>query len=77
MEDAGAPGQAEPQAVGVEVTDSGIPRIRSTLRLSWGWNDWSFGYAFRYISSLKEDCGSAGGFAVEAVRAAPMTTRCR
>jgi len=57
-------GQAEPQTVGVEVTDSGIPRIRSTLRLSWGWNDWSFGYAFRYISALKEDCGGAGGFAV-------------
>ena len=28
-------GQFEPQRVGVEVTDSGIARLRSTLRLNW------------------------------------------
>ena len=57
-------GQAEPQRVGVEVTDSGIARIRSTLRLDWQWNNWDFGYALRYISHLKEDCSTAAGLAI-------------
>ncbi|HEX6834662.1 MAG TPA: TonB-dependent receptor [Rudaea sp.] len=57
-------GQAEPQAVGIEVTDSGIPRIRSTLRLDWQLNEWDFGYGLRYMSSLTEDCASAAGFPI-------------
>jgi iron complex outermembrane recepter protein len=57
-------GDAEPQGVGVEVTDSGIPRIRSTLRLDWQINAWDFGYSFRYLSSLTEDCASAAGFPI-------------
>jgi len=57
-------GLAEPLGVGIEVTDSGIPRIRSTLRLSWTWTDWSAIYRFRYISSLTEDCAGGAGFPV-------------
>ncbi len=57
-------GEAEPQAPGIEVTDSGIPRVRSTLRLDWQINSWDFGYAFRYLSSLTEDCAGAAGFPI-------------
>ena len=57
-------GLAEPNGVGVEVADSGIPRIRSNLRFNWTLGDWSAMYAFRYISSLTEDCAGGAGFAV-------------
>jgi iron complex outermembrane recepter protein len=57
-------GLSEPQGPGIEVTDSGIARLRSTLRLDWQWDAWDFGYAFRYMSSLTEDCASAGGFPI-------------
>ncbi len=57
-------GLAEPQAPGVEVNDSGIPRVRSTVRLDWQINAWDFGYAFRYLSRLTEDCLSAAGFPI-------------
>jgi len=55
-------GLAEPTRPGVETNDSGIPRLRSTLRLSWALADWNFGYTFRYLSGLKEDCAGAAGF---------------
>ena len=57
-------GLEEPRTVGIEVTDSGIPRIRSTLNLSWGYSDWNVGWTIRYLSSLKEDCGSGAGFPI-------------
>ncbi|MDR3388583.1 MAG: TonB-dependent receptor [Rudaea sp.] len=57
-------GLAEPQHVGVEVTDSGIPRIRSTLRLGWTLNDWTASWAWRYLSGLTEDCAGAAGFPI-------------
>jgi iron complex outermembrane recepter protein len=57
-------GLPEPQGVGVEVTDSGIPRIRSTLRLGWNWTDWTASWAWRYISSMTEDCAGAAGFPI-------------
>jgi iron complex outermembrane recepter protein len=57
-------GLSEPQGVGIEVTDSGISRIRSTLRLNLGLGDWNVMYAFRYTSGLTEDCAAAGGFPV-------------
>jgi len=49
-------GAAEPRAVGIEVTDSGIPKYRSTLSLSWGLADWSASWTMRYISDLTERC---------------------
>ncbi|MFO1507755.1 MAG: TonB-dependent receptor [Lysobacterales bacterium] len=59
-----ATGLPEPNAVGVEVTDSGIPRVRSTLRATWALNDWTVGWAVRYLSSLTEDCAAAAGFPI-------------
>jgi iron complex outermembrane receptor protein len=59
-----ATGLAEPQRVGVEVTDSGIARLRSTLRLTWALGDWSASWAFRYLSKLEEDCAAAAGFPI-------------
>jgi iron complex outermembrane recepter protein len=56
--------EAEPQGPGVEVTDSGIPRFRSTLRLDWQIDAWNFGYTLRYLSQLTEDCASAAGFPI-------------
>ncbi|HSE12503.1 MAG TPA: TonB-dependent receptor, partial [Rudaea sp.] len=57
-------GLAEPARVGVEVTDSGIARIRSTLRLNWTFDAWSASWAMRYMSSLTEDCAGAAGFPI-------------
>ncbi|MBU6199435.1 MAG: TonB-dependent receptor [Xanthomonadaceae bacterium] len=57
-------GLAEPDGVGIEVHDSGIPRIRSTLRLNWTYGEWSAGWAMRYLSALTEDCSAAGGFPI-------------
>ena len=57
-------GAQEPQAVGIEVADSGIPRIRSTFSATWSLADWSAMWTLRYISRLKEDCGAAAGFPV-------------
>ncbi|MGA9334589.1 MAG: TonB-dependent receptor, partial [Rudaea sp.] len=56
-----ATGLAEPLTVGIEANDSGIPRVRSTLRANWGIADFTASWALRYISRLKEDCGGAGG----------------
>ncbi len=57
-------GAQEPQTVGIEVADSAIPRIRSTLATVWSLGDWSASWTMRYISRLKEDCGGAAGFAI-------------
>jgi iron complex outermembrane receptor protein len=57
-------GAREPNTVGIEVADSGIPRIRSTLTASWGIADWSASWTLRYLSRLTEDCGGAAGFAI-------------
>ena len=57
-------GAAEPNRVGVEVADSGIPRIKSTMIASWGLSDWSASWTVRYLSRLIEDCGSAAGFPI-------------
>lgn len=54
-------GLPEPRGVGVEVTDSGIPRWKSTLRTTWDLQPFSLGYTLRYISSLTEQCGDAAG----------------
>lgn len=57
-------GTAEPTAVGREVADSGIPRIRSTFTASWGFADWSVNWTLRYLSRLKENCAGAAGFPI-------------
>lgn len=60
-------GQADtiqPRSVGLELKDSAIPRIKSTLRLGWNREAWSVNTTFRYISSLNEDCANAVGYAI-------------
>ncbi|HET7558231.1 MAG TPA: TonB-dependent receptor [Rhodanobacteraceae bacterium] len=57
-------GLAEPDGVGIEVHDSGVPRLRSTVRLNWALGQWSASWAVRYISGFTEDCAAAGGFPV-------------
>lgn len=60
-------GQADtiqPRSVGLELKDSAIPRIKSTLRLGWNHEAWSVNTTFRYISSLNEDCANAVGYAI-------------
>jgi iron complex outermembrane recepter protein len=59
-----ATGLAEPELPGVEVDDSGLPRLRSTVRLGWAMGDWSASWAVRYISALTEDCAGAAGFPI-------------
>ncbi len=54
-----ATGLPEPKRVGVEVADSGIPEVKSTLRVNWSDDQYSATYALRYISKLTEDCGDA------------------
>jgi len=56
-------GLAEPNAVGVEVADSGIPRWRSTLRLTDEIGNITGMWTVRYISGLRESCGDAQGTA--------------
>lgn len=57
-------GLAEVTAPGIEVLDSGVPRLRSTVRVNWARGPWSASLATRYISGFTEDCGAAGGFPV-------------
>ncbi len=52
-----ATGLPEPKGVGVEVADSGIPEVKSTLRVNWSDDQYSASYALRYISKLTEECG--------------------
>ncbi|MCE5233166.1 MAG: TonB-dependent receptor [Xanthomonadaceae bacterium] len=57
-------GTTEPRTVGIEVTDSAIPRLTSVLGLGWNLNAWSVDYKLRYISPLKEDCAAAAGYPI-------------
>jgi iron complex outermembrane receptor protein len=52
-------GFAEPQGVGIEVKDSGIPKYRSTLSLNWALADWTAAWTLRYISDMTESCGGS------------------
>lgn len=51
-----ATGLQEPRTVGVEVADSGIPRIRGNLRASYELSRFNANWTMRYISALKESC---------------------
>ncbi|HEX7111880.1 MAG TPA: TonB-dependent receptor, partial [Mizugakiibacter sp.] len=57
-------GDLEPRTVGIEVTDSAIPRLTSVLGLGWAQGPWTVDYKLRYISPLKEDCAGAAGFPI-------------
>lgn len=60
----GVNGVEQPQGVGNEVNDSGIPEWTSNFRLSWQYGDWGAAWTVRHLSKLQEDCGSAASFDV-------------
>ncbi len=49
-------GAEEPHKVGVEVSDSAIPRWRTTANLNWALGAWSAGWTVRYVSAVNEAC---------------------
>jgi iron complex outermembrane receptor protein len=49
-------GLAEPLKVGVETTDKGIPKWRSTLGINWAIQNWSASWTMRYLSDMTEQC---------------------
>jgi iron complex outermembrane receptor protein len=53
-----ATGLEEPRQVGIEVADSGIPRIRGNLRASYELSRFDANWTTRYISALKESCNA-------------------
>lgn len=57
-------GAQEPRTVGIEVTDSAIPRLTSNLGVGWSNGGWSVDYKLRYVSGLREDCAGATGFPI-------------
>jgi len=59
-----ATGRREPRTVGVELTDTGMPRLTSNLRVGWAHNAWTVDTTLRYLSSMKESCAGAAGFPI-------------
>lgn len=57
-------GLEEPRGVGNEVSDSGIPRWKSTITTNWNLAPFTAGWTIRYISPLRELCGDAAAFPV-------------
>ncbi|WP_298576663.1 TonB-dependent receptor [uncultured Luteimonas sp.] len=56
-------GQAEPRAPGVEINNSAIPDLTSTLSAVWrGGGGWQAAWTARYIDRLRESCAGANGF---------------
>lgn len=57
-------GTVQPQAVGVEVNNSGIPEWTSNVDVDWTYGDFSASWRLRYIGDLTENCGDAASFEV-------------
>jgi len=47
------------RAVGVEVSDSAIPRWRSNAQLGWGVGGWEATWGLRFLSAVTEACSNA------------------
>jgi iron complex outermembrane receptor protein len=47
------------RAVGVEVSDSAIPRWQTNVQVGWKLHDWNASWNVRYISAVTEFCGNA------------------
>lgn len=58
-EEVDAWGSVSTRAVGVEVSDSSIPKWQINTQLGWAMNDWSVNWNVRYIHKVYEDCGAA------------------
>ena len=57
-------GTEQPQGVGIEVNDSGIPEWSSNLSFDWSYGDFTAGWRIRHLSDLEEQCGDAVSFDV-------------
>lgn len=60
----GADGARQPQGVGTEVNNSGIPKWSSNLSLDWARDNLFGSWTLRHISDLEESCGGAASFPV-------------
>lgn len=47
------------RAVGIEVSDSAIPKLQANLQLGWERGDWGVNWSARYIDAVDEYCGNA------------------
>lgn len=47
------------RTVGIEVSDSAIPRWRANMQLGWGYGTWTANWDMRFLSSVQELCGNA------------------
>jgi iron complex outermembrane recepter protein len=54
-----AAGNVAQRQVGIEVTDSAIPKLRANAQLGWNKSDWQVSWILRYIDSVKEACANA------------------
>ncbi len=57
-------GLAEPRAPGVEVNNSAIPDLTSSLSAVWEGGGWQAAWTARYIDRLRESCAGANGFPI-------------
>ena len=60
----GVNGIVQPQGVGVEVNNSGIPEWTSNLRFAWEQGNLGAAWTVRHIDELTEQCGDAASFDV-------------
>jgi len=60
----GANGAVQPQAVGIEVSNSAIPEWTSNLTSGWTYGDFNASWTLRHVSDLEEACGNAASFPV-------------
>lgn len=54
-----AVGNVAQRQVGIEVTDSSIPHLRTNAQLGWARSDWQVSWIMRYIDAVKEACANA------------------
>jgi iron complex outermembrane receptor protein len=47
------------RTVGIEVSDSAIPKLQANLQLGWEKADWEVSFITRYIDAVNEYCGNA------------------
>ena len=47
------------RAVGIEVSDSAIPKLQANLALGWERGPWTVSFTTRFIDSVDEYCGNA------------------
>jgi iron complex outermembrane receptor protein len=52
-------GNVSQRTVGIEVSDSAIPRLRANAQLGWNISDFEISWIMRYLDSVKEACANA------------------